>query len=994
VSESHDELRVRVGMYFDGELPPVDERAVLDHLAVCAQCQDELGGVMALDTALQHERVVAEVSAPAPEPEPAPAPVPAPVPVPVPVRHRRRAYLVGGTVAIAAALAIYVGTRSRDRGTEPAPTVAITLPATRVLEARFEAPAFAAHRPYAVTRSGATREEISLDLLAALERAHRTADLVAALAAAGDLARAAAIAEAQPDAISLADRAALALAAGHPDEAVALLDQRAVTPAARWNLALAALELGLTAVAERHFTALAALDEPGWRDEARRHATALGAAGPAEEHRRFDDFSRRALAMIAGTGPAITPADVAAFPAFARIYFLDALRVAPDRDAALELAPIAAALDAATRTPHARAALDRAARALAEAAPTRRAFHAEYRALVAGTFDRTRAPDLLARLERAGPTVDDLYFGAVIWSGQAAAHLAELRARAGDDPWLLLAVDRERLARDRRALGGAAVVERLRAAVDACGAAWAYRCAGLALDAAEALVEVGRVDDALEYTRRASALFAAAHVPMAIDNALLYLGELARYRDLRALARLTFEEVELRTGTSSCALSEYARIGRSQLALLAGDVATARALLPEPTACKLTPTPDQIGLITAVDLARRTGDPADRNAAERWAAAARAVDDPHLAGLAAIATSRLALAADPGDAAAESALRAIVTGAAPAADTGRATRRAWATSGLVSAAGQRAAWARVADAAAAEIGSSEAPGRELQAPRVEGCLLIASVDDDRRTIAVRDAAGAWSGEAWRAPLSELDPATFVPTDLLAKLGGCPRVAVIARPPLHGRTDLLPPALPWAFVGGPAHATPTRPPRTVIVTDALPPVTALRLPRLAPAGPGPAGATVIRGAAATPSRVLAELATATYIEIDAHGVADIETSDASFLALSPDPSGQFTLTAAAIRGATLSGAVVVLAACRSARLAPYLNRRWTLPDAFLAAGARAVIATDVDIPDPAAAAVFTQLRERIERGEAPAAALAAIRKTAPPTSWIARVAVFE
>jgi len=104
-----------------------------------------------------------------------------------------------------------------------------------------------------------------------------------------------------------------------------------------------------------------------------------------------------------------------------------------------------------------------------------------------------------------------------------------------------------------------------------------------------------------------------------------------------------------------------------------------------------------------------------------------------------------------------------------------------------------------------------------------------------------------------------------------------------------------------------------------------------------------------------------------------------------------------LTAGDLRGAKLDGPVVVLAACRSAQLAPYLHRRWTLPDAFLAAGARAVIATDVDVPDAAAGAVFGELRARITGGEAPAAAVAAVRAAAvarDPASWVARIAVFE
>jgi hypothetical protein len=57
----------------------------------------------------------------------------------------------------------------------------------------------------------------------------------------------------------------------------------------------------------------------------------------------------------------------------------------------------------------------------------------------------------------------------------------------------------------------------------------------------------------------------------------------------------------------------------------------------------------------------------------------------------------------------------------------------------------------------------------------------------------------------------------------------------------------------------------------------------------------------------------------------------------------------------------------------------------------------VIATDIDVPDAAAGPVFGDIRARIERGEAPAAAVAAVRAAAvaaDPHSWVARMAVFE
>lgn len=87
---------------------------------------------------------------------------------------------------------------------------------------------------------------------------------------------------------------------------------------------------------------------------------------------------------------------------------------------------------------------------------------------------------------------------------------------------------------------------------------------------------------------------------------------------------------------------------------------------------------------------------------------------------------------------------------------------------------------------------------------------------------------------------------------------------------------------------------------------------------------------------------------------------------------------------------------MLAACRGATMARYQARRWSLPDAFLAAGARAVIAAATEIPDDQGAALFAELRARLDRGERPAAAVAALRasRLAAGQAWAAGLLVFE
>jgi hypothetical protein len=179
---------------------------------------------------------------------------------------------------------------------------------------------------------------------------------------------------------------------------------------------------------------------------------------------------------------------------------------------------------------------------------------------------------------------------------------------------------------------------------------------------------------------------------------------------------------------------------------------------------------------------------------------------------------------------------------------------------------------------------------------------------------------------------------------------------------------------------------------VIVADARPPAR-LGLPPLSPIAAD--GARLVTGASATPARVRAELAGASYIEIHAHGIVDAE--DAAFLALSPDIDGSFALTAADVRATRLAGApIVVLGACRSAKPARYEAFRWSLPDAFLAAGARAVIASATAIPDDQGARLFAELRARLDRGEPAARAVAALRadRVAAGQPWAAGLVVFE
>jgi hypothetical protein len=135
-------------------------------------------------------------------------------------------------------------------------------------------------------------------------------------------------------------------------------------------------------------------------------------------------------------------------------------------------------------------------------------------------------------------------------------------------------------------------------------------------------------------------------------------------------------------------------------------------------------------------------------------------------------------------------------------------------------------------------------------------------------------------------------------------------------------------------------------------------------------------------------------TATYVELDVHGITTAQDAGAAYLALSPRSDGTFALRADEVARARLAAhPVIVLAACHAAQVAPYLRERWSFPDAFVMAGATAVIAADVAIPDREARPVLDELHRRIAAGEPVASAVAAVRAHAT-SDWVAHLMVFR
>lgn len=977
-SDPHD----LVARYFDGELSAEDERIALEHLARCGRCQEELGDLVGLHVALTRrpEAIAApRTSDAALEAARAPAPVLPlrPRQAPAPRRWARAAIAVAALAAAAAAVLVL-----RPR---PQPPAALALAPTRSAEVRFSAAPFSAHRPYQVQRGAQSVETFPLESLAELERQGRRAALVAARALGGELVSAHQSLLSQPTSPEReSDLAALELLAGRPDLALEAADRAlALAPgstAAAWNRALALRALELPSSAAQVLDEVAARGEPGWAKEAADKAASLReqVTSRAAEVTALYAAGR---AMIERTGPILTARDAEAHPGLARLYFHDALRSSASAQEARALAPLAEVLDRGAGNDLARRAVERVA---AARFASRQPLALAYRELVLGRApDRGR--DLLVRLAQAGAEVDDLRLGAIVFSGAMYERLAELEplVKATDDPWflLLLPLYRGNLLLQQGATDRAETV--LREGLVGCdGQRWAHRCAALAEGLRALYGTQGRYADLEQQAAATVRLYRQAGHYQAEDNALAALGEAMRMRGRESLAAAILTEAKARMEPTYCAGARFAASGLAMLSIYRAGTIGEPALAP--TQCDQPPTSAELAML--VDLARTSGSEADRDRAARWIQAAREHGGPELAQVATLAELRLAVERDSAAAPRLRDALANLTGD----DEVTAGLRAWVYQTLVDEAARRADWSAALHLMA----------EELRLPSVGPCTLGSSLDVTRKTAVVLDASGQAIGsrtlldrpERWR----DAEPA---PPELVFALAGCAHIRVIARPPLHGRAAVLPAELPWSFVGQ-RRDTP-RPVATsgarteVFIGDALPPA-ALGLPALAPLR-APTAALALRGPQATPARALAELGTATYAEFHVHGEVDLKTSEESFLALSPGADERWALTAAEVRRAKLAAApVVVLAACRAARVAPYEHRRWSLPDAFLEAGASAVIAPTVEIPDAEAAELFAELRQRLASGEPTAAALAAVRKAhvARGRAWAAEVILFE
>jgi CHAT domain-containing protein len=945
--------------YVDGELELSRLPSFETHLLTCAECQRGMVDLMQLAT-LAEEAAVKR-----------------------PARSRILAFRRPPTVAmaLAASLLLSVATGAglwRSWGAGSDGELWLSNAPSRLLEARVSRPEADRFRPYDVARAPTVAVPTPpLTALGALERRGDRRGIAVAYLVRRQPAQAEPYLDAEDTGAEVqVDRSAAALLRDDAMEALERADRalgaRPGYAPALWNRALALKGMGLPRTAAEAFDQVAALEEPGWSQEARDRARQLR----ADDERRERDWRtlQEACRKLASEGTPIPGASLRAFPGPSRACFYEGVRQAPSRERVQGLVPMAETLDAVSGD-HVLAGYAR--RIAARDFARRRPLVEAYAALVAGSLPPGEVGPLLDRLRAAGES--DLLLGALLHLPSMGDRMGEYvaLAAASEDPFLQLQAEAQQADLEVSRDQVPRAVERLEGALRRCqSSALGSVCLELERTLSYAYAVSHQLVPARERARRAQA-DARREGEWAQETSTLFaLGQIARLERDLPLTHAFLEEGLRRT--DNCGTRTWIQ-GNLALAYWEDfQVPAARRALDPGPGCK--PPPDLTRIELLADLSRRDPKPEDAAQMAEMLKAVRA--DPDLPPGRRVEADqyegRFLIERDR--AAGQALLRRAISAAAalPESETNAQKARAYAYTALLMDAGKHGEFDRAPALFAEELG----------APAPASCALFITMDDERTLAVARGPKGELVGhydEDRRAPLAEVSG--LVPDRLRQALRGCAAVQVIARPPLAGQPDLLPPEIAWSYrlSRGEGGATPARAAKRLLVTSATPPASLHLAPLAAPAPPAGPEWTVLKGEAATPGQVLEAMKGATEIQIHAHGLVNPDRSTASFIALSPDAKGEFALTASDLERVRLEGRpVVLLAACYSAKTARDLHESHGLAAAFVRAGARVVLAATQEIPDQDAPRFFDLVLERIRQGQPAAAALHDERQ-----AWVAR-----
>ncbi|RYZ38583.1 MAG: CHAT domain-containing protein [Myxococcaceae bacterium] len=901
------------------------------------------------------------------------------------------------------ALVVAVAANFAGRASRETPLPWRSAAANRPLEARLTYAAAGGHRPFVPSR-GAPLEVTPLPLreLVALEDREDWHGLATAYLLSGDPRQALTWlrrAQATPDLDS--DRAvAVGLGRGAGgeqgalDEALRLLEgtlrARPDHPQALWNRALLLRDMDLPLLAAESFEAVAKQGEPGWSTEAAARAREL--RDTTQARGRFWKQARTATQALMTDPLARLPLEEAArLPGIVRLGFYDAVRAAPSREAVLRLLPLAEALDGAYGGTVLRGRVERvAARDFQRRGPLAKDY-------VRFANDEHPAPEAFLEALRHSDE-DDLYVGALVYEMNRGKPVdVDAFALAADglgDPWFHLMAEQARANQEARDgqwwKAEARALETLRTCETR---GLAYRCAQFQLWLAHMyLEELHHPADAWVHAVRGWTL-AKQQEEWGLEQQFLQeLGQVARLGHSLPTASAYLRE-SLARAPGDAAQRGYVHRNLASVAWLGFRIDEARDELEQ--AMEAGAPLRMPGALVLSDLARFGAmDGATNALRQALAGLRRGPARPGERALMDFIEGQFELERDR--TLGRGLLWSAITQAEQWPSDANARRaRAYAHAALISEAGRTGAFAE----------ALELVGRQLRVSGVpEKCVLAVSVQHERTLAVVRGASGEVMGSldsGRKAPLGK-DASGLVPAPLQRALRDCDHVEVLAPPPVNGLPGLLPPDVAWSYRvgrGATAGLGPKEGTHLVVAGVDAPP--ALGLPRLSPmARPehlDPWRVT-LEGARATPSRVLEALATATEVEIHTHGLFSPEVSDASLLVLSPEPDGRYALTADQVRARKLSGApLVLLAACGAAHTAPFPHESFSLPVAFIEAGARAVLAATVAIPDTAGR-FFNAVRDRIRTGVLPSVALRDERRqwlsASPDATWVRDVLLFE
>ncbi|WP_224371191.1 CHAT domain-containing protein [Hyalangium versicolor] len=957
----------RIERFADGELAPEEAEGFRQHLLDCPRCQAELGNLLQLKMmATRHV-----------ERQPASA-------RPAPVRRVFPRWTLAAAGAALAAL-IALGVRIKMGGTSRTDPWLMSEPERR-LEMRLSLAEADRHRSLAARAMGQDSSRVPklpLEALAQLERDGDSAGLAAALLARNDKSL---VDQAQAYLAPLSGtpenetlRGVALLVKGAPEEALRhlqlALDQAPTLPQALWNRALALRDLDLPQASAAGFRELAQQGEPGWAEEARQRAKALS----AEEQARAQRWESvlRAGRELATHGTLPSPAILAERSSALRMYFYDAVRTRSSAEQVRALLPLARELDQQVGGE----VLARYAERIASHDFTQRAPLAQaYAQLRQGTLPPEQVQTLISQLLRSPE--EDLLMGVLIYAKAVGDHLDvfEARAESSQDPWfrLLAAHEKAKVQIARGQLSEAR--QTLVSALSLCASTPIdYRCGALRLEYTLLLSNEMRLGEAWEQATLARRQARAANDRDKELVALGHLAQLARVRNDFPLARAYFSEMlERNRGNAQFSLFAHQNLAHVALNELRFDQARAEIDQARATGLPLS----HVGAMALADLSRQRPSSGDEAALRRALAEPPPTATAGQKLLARHALARFLIERDrtEGRSRMEEILRETESGELLARDEDAQKARAYSFTSLILDAG------KTGDTTAA----LELFGREQGSPLPERCVVAATVDSERSLVLVRGAdgkpLGAYDG-ARRTRLAD-NLTGLVPSEALTALQGCETVQAHARPPLQDRPGLLPPEFAWSYKlrSGPTpQPQATRAIHLVVKDVALSPERTQSLGRLntwkADFGPTEEQ-RLLTGPEATPSRVLAAMRDATDIDLVAHGV--VPSTRFSYLVLAPEGTSD-ELSATHIQAQHLEGApLVVLAACRAAQGPYILHEPSGLPAAFIQAGARAIIAATVEIPDLEAAGFFNAVRERIRQGHPPATALRDERR-----KWLAQ-----